>query len=85
MAKRRLRACIAGRQPLLVSDLLNVPFGDRIQIPYAEYEQNASNSTMRVTCRSDTHPLVLLAGDIVCLCGFAHCEANEAAPNVATP
>lgn len=57
---------------------------DRIQIPHAEYEQNASNSTMRLTCRSGADPLALFAANM-CLCGFARCDANEAALNVATP
>ncbi|WP_321947979.1 citrate/2-methylcitrate synthase [Paraburkholderia sp. J10-1] len=53
---------------------------DRIRIPHAEHEQNASSSTMRLAGRSGGYPVGSVAADMACLCGFAHCSALDVTP-----
>ena len=57
---------------------------DRIQIPHADCEHSALSSTMRLAGRSGKCPVASVAAGMACLCGFAHCRANDAALD-ATP
>ena len=55
---------------------------DRIFIPHADHEQNASTSTVRLAGSSGANPFACIAAGIACLWGPAHGGANEAALNM---
>ena len=55
---------------------------DRIFILHADYEQNASTSTVRLAGSSGANPFACIAAGIACLWGPAHGGANEAALNM---
>ncbi|HSI49335.1 MAG TPA: citrate synthase, partial [Ideonella sp.] len=55
---------------------------DRIFILHADYEQNASTSTVRLSGSSGANPFACIAAGIACLWGPAHGGANEAALNM---
>ena len=51
---------------------------DKILILHADYEQNASTSTVRLAGSSGANPFACIASGIACLWGPAHGGANEA-------
>jgi len=51
---------------------------DRILILHADYEQNASTSTVRLAGSSGANPFACISAGIACLWGPAHGGANEA-------
>jgi citrate synthase len=55
---------------------------DQIFIVYADHEQNASTSTVRLAGSSGANPFACIAAGIACLWGPAHGGANEAALNM---
>src|ERR1700730_9023311 len=52
---------------------------DRIFILYADHEQNASTSTVRLAGSTGANPFACIAAGIACLWGPAHGGANEGA------